>query len=287
MYQIHPKSHRQRDNIMNLFNIIKAAGINIDPDECKLHMAVHNKTEDPMDVYLDNNFKEWQEKQTKKNFERKYIVALIQFHENKKNWLFAGLYESISVKRRHNHPSKYQYKTKLVDDLNILDGRLIINFDKKSRASYLNAERWTENLEIAYLTKKKHTIQSFPGSRNVLISKRKLDFIISQSIDSWRGALEDRKGIYLITDTKTGKLYVGKADGEEGLWQRWTTYSKTGHGGNTGLINILKEYGENYSQNFQFSILETLDEKSDESINSREEYWKQVLKSKDFGYNDN
>lgn len=272
---------------MDLFNIIKAAGIKLEPKECKLHMAVHNKTEDPMDEYLDNKFKNWQEKQTKKNFERKYIVALIQFHDNKKNWLFAGLYESISVTKNHdNYQRIYQYKTKLIKGLDSLDGRLVIHFDKKSRASYLNAERWTENLEIAYLTKKKHTIQSFPGSRNVLISKRKLDFIISQSIDSWRGALVDRKGIYLITDIKTGKLYVGKADGKEGIWQRWSSYSKTGHGDNKELKKLL-ENDESYSQNFQFSILETLDEKSDESINSREKHWKQVLTSKAFGYNDN
>lgn len=273
---------------MNLFNIIKAIGINLEPTECKLHMAVHNKIEDPMDVYLDDNFKEWQEIQTKKNFERKYIIALVQFPENKKKWLFAGLYESISVtKRQNDHPGNYQYKTKLIESLDSIDGRLVINFDKKSRASYLNAERWEESLEIAYLMTKKHTIQSFPGSKNVLISKRKLDFIISQSIDSWRGALVDRKGIYLITDTKTGKLYVGKADGKEGLWQRWSSYSKTGHGDNKELKKILKKHGKSYSQNFQFSILETLGDKSDESINSREEHWKQVLKSRDFGYNDN
>lgn len=36
----------------------------------------------------------------------------------------------------------------------------------------------------------------------------------------------------------TGKLYVGKADGEDGIWGRWLSYAATVHGGNVGLKQV-------------------------------------------------
>jgi hypothetical protein len=92
----------------------------------------------------------------------------------------------------------------------------------------------------------------------------------------------------LITDTKTGKLYVGSATGEGGIWSRWSDYSKNGHGGNKELIKILKDEGAEYSDNFQYSVLEIADtHSSKDDVLERESYWKNVLCSRDFGYNAN
>jgi hypothetical protein len=52
---------------------------------------------------------------------------------------------------------------------------------------------------------------------------------------SWRTALGSVIGIYLITDTKDGLQYIGKADGAENIRQRWSTYAANGHGGNKEL----------------------------------------------------
>jgi hypothetical protein len=77
--------------------------------------------------------------------------------------------------------------------------------------------------------------------------------------DEWHGALANIKGVYLITDTTTGKHSVGSATGDDGLWQRWCSYTDNGHGGNKDLRKVLKEEGPEYKANFQYSILEIAD----------------------------
>jgi hypothetical protein len=37
-----------------------------------------------------------------------------------------------------------------------------------------------------------------------------------------RGALSSVAGVYLISDTLDGRLYVGSASGQGSFWQRWS-----------------------------------------------------------------
>lgn len=96
--------------------------------------------------------------------------------------------------------------------------------------------------------------------------------------------------MYLITDKNNGKLYVGSATGENGmLLQRWQNYAENGHGGNVELKALIEREGFEYiKQNFQYSILENYNSKvDDESILTRESWWKETLQSRRFGYNSN
>jgi len=78
------------------------------------------------------------------------------------------------------------------------------------------------------------------------------------------------------------------ATGSEGIWQRCSDYSANGHGGNKELSDLLKTEGSDYSHHFQYSILEIADtHASDQDILTRESYWKQVLRTREFGYNAN
>ncbi|WP_189654688.1 GIY-YIG nuclease family protein [Paracoccus mutanolyticus] len=52
--------------------------------------------------------------------------------------------------------------------------------------------------------------------------------VVSNSRPDWKAALESIKGIYLITDTRTGKRYVGSAYGDQGIWSRWCAYAASG-----------------------------------------------------------
>jgi len=53
----------------------------------------------------------------------------------------------------------------------------------------------------------------FPGFDHVLITHAELQAVIEDSrYAAWRTALGAVQGIYLIADTSTGQLYVGKAD---------------------------------------------------------------------------
>ncbi|MDK7859562.1 GIY-YIG nuclease family protein, partial [Klebsiella pneumoniae] len=71
-------------------------------------------------------------------------------------------------------------------------------------------------------------------------------------------ALSSQKAVYLITDTNTGKLYVGSATSNNGmLLKRWKDYLETGHGGNEELIKLVEAKGIKYIEDhFQYSILE-------------------------------
>ena len=128
----------------------------------------------------------------------------------------------------------------------------------------------------------------FSGYENVNISFDYLRAIISSQESTWKTALENVKGVYLIVDKKNGKQYVGSAYGENAFWSRWEEYAKTGHGGNMELKELLNEKGSNYAMNFQFSILEIrAATTSDDEIRKRENHWKDILLSRRFGYNKN
>lgn len=63
-----------------------------------------------------------------------------------------------------------------------------------------------------------------------------------------------------MTDKSNGKMYVGSAYGDYGIWSRWET--------------------------FQFSLLEFYSMKIDNQVViNREQYWKEVLCTCWFGYN--
>jgi hypothetical protein len=171
-----------------------------------------------------------------------------------------------------------------------LIGRLIVRFERPGRQSYLNAENWIDGLIVEELKPQRLTVAEFPGYANAIVLKSKLDIIVSQQIESWKSALSNVAGIYLITDTETGRHYVGSAYGEGGIWKRWSEYSETGHGNNKRLKEILEEKDSAYSFKFQFSILEIADtHASQDDVLAREQHWKNVLccRASHGGYNEN
>jgi len=54
----------------------------------------------------------------------------------------------------------------------------------------------------------------------------------------WRAALSSDQGIYIIADSSKGKQYVGKADGSEGISDRWRADAGDGHCGNRALRQL-------------------------------------------------
>ena len=162
----------------------------------------------PLRLFLQDQskFKIWQEEQTQKNFQRKYILSLIYWHKDE--WIFASIYESISVKETPNGPSKYRYETKLLDVGTDLIGKMIIGFKKDFRASYLCLENYIDDLEVLEITRDVCKTE-FPGYDKVNVSWEELSGLIDT--DAWKTALANQKGVYLITDSSNGKKYVGSA----------------------------------------------------------------------------
>ena len=114
------------------------------------------------------------------------------------------------------------------------------------------------------------------------------DIIIQEDNEAWKAALSGVVGVYVIVDSETGKLYIGSANSEMGIWGRWCEYSATGHGGNRELRKLLAAKGNDYAENFQYGILEIADTHATaEHIFQRESRWKTLLMTRTHGYNAN
>lgn len=236
----------------------------------------------PLRLFLQDQskYKVWQEEQTQKNFQRKYILSLIYWHKDE--WIFAGIYESISVKETPNGPFKYRYDTKLVNNGTDLIGKMIIGFKKDFRASYLCLENYIEDFEVLEITRDVCKTE-FPGYDKVNVTWEELSGLIDT--DAWKTALANQKGVYLITDSSNGKKYVGSATGENMIWGRWKDYIANGNGGNIELKSFDFEYVQ---KNFRYSILEIYKSTTDDdAILERESWWKELLMTRQFGYNKN
>jgi hypothetical protein len=123
----------------------------------------------------------------------------------------------------------------------------------------------------------------FPGYDRVGITWEELSRVITK--ENWRTALRNQKAIYLIIDKSNGKMYVGSAYGDDMLLGRWEAYVKTPHGGNKGLRKLPPEH---IKQHFKYSILDIYkNSTADELILSREAWWKNLLMTREFGYNEN
>lgn len=122
----------------------------------------------------------------------------------------------------------------------------------------------------------------FPGFDRLVLSHVELQAVMREHrYASWRTALSSVFGIYLITDTRDGRHYVGKADGEESIRQRWSAYATNGHGGNVELRNL-------DPSSFRFSLLRVFDPATPtRDINATESHFKQALDSVRHGLNRN
>ena len=91
----------------------------------------------------------------------------------------------------------------------------------------------------------------------------------------------------MILDTFTGNQYIGSAYGSKGIWQRWTDYSKSKHGGNKKLIQLCKN-DTNYHKNFQYTILQSLPSNlSKKEVIKIENLYKVKFGTKSHGLNEN
>ena len=91
-------------------------------------------------------------------------------------------------------------------------GRLIIKFKNKAQTMIRNAESVFDDCYISQILSDTFDNDLFPGYEKVNISWDKMNRILEK--DNWKTALQNQKGVYLLTDTSNGKMYVGSAYGE-------------------------------------------------------------------------
>jgi len=184
----------------------------------------------------------------------------------------------------------HPYEIELVDDYSQYIGRLKIKYTYKDRGTRVKLENHFDQMVVKALLEEPYSTHPFPGYKNIDISFYDLEAIMKKDNQAWKNALSI-KGIYMITDTRSGKKYVGKADGEHGIWQRWGDYIRDGHGGDVDLKRLVDSNGfEGYVKPYyKFTLLEAITGWDEYDIDDRESYWKKVMMSRleDFGHNKN
>ena len=184
------------------------------------------------------------------------------------------LVESLDTRKRHVD----RYEVELTEVGAGFIG-LKLRSPYNARAVRVNMEGQYENFEVAEILPEPYSGRPFPGYEDIDLSFEEIETIVRNTRPDWKAALESVKGIYLITDTNTGKRYVGSAYGEAGIWSRWCAYAETGHGGNVELRATCENPILNYCRaNFRFALLRTPSvARRDEIIIARENFWKQLL----------
>ncbi len=248
-------------------------------DDYKVHFARWNSEIEPLDEWVRDRlaWKGWQANRPNRNeFSRTFIFSLMKFYHEEDTWLFGGIFR---VTARH----KDRYEVELTENGASFIGRLKLLSSYRERSTRVNFENHYDGFEVAEILKEPYSGRSFPGYEGINLSFNELESIVKNDRPDWKAALQNVKGIYLITDTSTSKRYVGLADGEAGIWSRWSDYVTSGHGGNAGLRELVKgtlnmAY---YRANLRFALLEHHSIYTPTRvIIDRENFWKEILLSR-------
>lgn len=231
-------------------------------------------------MLLDGHY--WNYKQKKSFKEGQATIGFIKINDTDDLWL---LFHIGRVTKDLNVLDGVGYEYEALSEYEKYFGRLIIKYKNKSQNMVRIAESVIDACEVAQILPDTFDNDIFPGYENINISWEELSRVLSK--ENWKTALQNQKGIYLITDTQSGKRYVGSAYGEEMLLGRWQSYVTNGHGRNVALRKLGFDY---IKENLRYSILDiyksTIDDKV---IIGRETWWKELLLTRDnnFGYNEN
>ena len=170
--------------------------------------------------------------------------------------------------------------------LESLRNRLVVDWGATGAIRWAKAGSYAARLPVVEIADP--TVVPFPGFGVVLLTYAELCQVVTERwYVRWQAALSSVQGVYAISDSRTGQLYIGKADGTERILGRWTTYAQDGHGGNKALRELGVE-DPHHKHHFVFSILRVFDPSAPASeVNAVESHFKKALMTRDFGLNRN
>ncbi len=254
----------------------------------KAHFARWNQDEQPLNVLSRSieDWKEWQEWYPNRNdFNRPYIFSLAQMPDAQDVWMFGGIWSVTGLADRIQADGSIRpyYNVELSDDLAALIGRMKLHRVHRKRTTRANLESHYSEFVVSEVLPDPYSGRPFPGFHLLHVSFEELEVLVDNARTDWATALSSIKGVYLITDVTSGRRYVGSASGNEGIWSRWVSYIRLGHGGNQGMEELLAGRGLEYCRKgFRFALLESLDVRTpDHEVIARENHWKDVLLTRD------
>lgn len=262
----------------------------VEIENTRIKFNIYNGYHDPMDLYKENPDivnNDWFLWQDERRYFREGQIAICFLKIGVDTWLLTTIKKIL---KELDVTGAIGYEAEEIEVYRKYFGRLVVKFHNTSRTMGRTYQAVMEELEVLEILNDQFTGEDFPGYENVRLSWKQLKNIIDRQLPGWIPALQNQKAVYLITDISTGKLYVGSATAQYGmLLQRWSSYATNGHGGNIELEKLVREKGPAYvEENFQYSILENYNARMDDHyILKREMWWKETLKSREFGYNAN
>lgn len=252
----------------------------------RFNMQVENNW-NPIEFFKNNNVQTllnghyWNYNKNKSFKEGQVTIGLVRIKGNDNKWL---LFHIGRITKDLNILNGVGYEYETLTEYEKYFGRLIVQFRNSSQNMIRNASSVINDCEVAQILSDIFDNDIFPGYDKVNLSWKDLQRVLEK--DTWKTALQNQKGVYLITNTSNGKMYVGSAYGDEMILNRWRAYVKTGHGGNAEL-KVLNDFNH-IKEHFRYSILDIFKSTTGEdTIRKRESWWKEVLLSRKFGYNKN
>lgn len=186
--------------------------------------------------------------------DRPYTIHLIPYDEANKLWLFVGAYsQSGTYQQTYEDRVTTYYKLNLAPEHSKLKGRLIVKFERPDGSQHVRIgleSATAQGFKLHSILEREISSVEFQDYRNVRLTYQELKSIIKNQNPTWKTALSHLNAIYLQTDTKTGKQYVGSAYGKQKLWGRWTEYVETYHGVNKALKELFKKEGASYFEDY-------------------------------------
>lgn len=256
----------------------------------KVRFIRNNGCENPIELYQSNPDlinKQWLYWRSKNRYFDVGQIAISLVNIRGEHWLLTTVDKVVEERGVLNG---INYIGTPLEEYRNFFGRTIIRFHKNFQTQGVHFNTIADQLEVGQILPDAFNEDDFPGYDRVKLHYPQLKRILDRWKKDWVAALENQKAVYLITDTNNGKLYVGSATSDQGmLLQRWRNYVEDGHGGNVELKRIVETEGIDYVRSyFQYSILENYNAKiADDLILKRESWWKEILQTRRFGYNDN
>lgn len=291
------KLKQTNDSILTIRNVLALAGLDITKN---IKLVRHKDSREsiringeivvgkPYDWYLYDKVKfiAYQSEQHKDIFKDvDYVVSFIG--EDGTLARMVGVYQVLGrdmEREKLTGGGKYCYKMVEVEGFDELAERIIVDWGDSARAFH---QRLDKNDKVIVIVKRNGFDLVCPDYEKICLTYGQLFRVVNEALEDWKRKLAAVNGIYLISDRKTGNLYVGSTYNRDGIWGRWKDYAKTGHGGDEKLKKLIKETPD-YAHNFVWSILHTLPlDVSDKEAIREEKLWKDKLGRLACSLNDN
>ena len=247
--------------------------------------------EDPLEVYMstpeqiNTSWLFWREQ--RRYYPYPGILAISLVRLSSETWLLTTIKK---ITKLLDVTEGVGYEGEEIDKYKSLYGRVILLYHKYSMQGVMKYSTVFEEHVVHELLPDTFEGDDFTGYEKVRLTYDQLARIVHYQKRDWVAALENQNAVYLITDVRTGKMYVGSATSENGmLLARWRKYVDNGHGGNVMLKELIDKKGFSYvRENVVYTILENYNARVDDQIIlPRESWWKDTLQTRQFGYNRN